>query len=109
MSSTQVAHSLAFRVMRLCRPSFHVETPLRFDPCNLIGGEDLYNDPVAASHFPGLLSKHSPKPATPISPTAPDSSSTTPPTPSASPASSSSPKPSVPSIWDLSRGREREW
>ncbi|KAI8027558.1 Phytochrome A1 [Camellia lanceoleosa] len=36
MSSTQVAHSLAFRVMRLCRSSFHVETPLRFDPCDLI-------------------------------------------------------------------------
>ncbi|KAL7223491.1 hypothetical protein ACSBR1_025023 [Camellia fascicularis] len=61
MSSTQVAHSLAFRVMRLCRPSFHVETPLRFDPCDLIGGEDLFDDLVAASHFPGLLSKHSPK------------------------------------------------
>ncbi|CAL5411218.1 unnamed protein product [Camellia sinensis] len=61
MSSTQVAHSLAFRVMRLCRPSFHVETPLRFDPCDLIGGEDLFDDPMAASHFPALLSKHSPK------------------------------------------------
>ncbi|KAL7213098.1 hypothetical protein ACSBR2_015746 [Camellia fascicularis] len=61
MSSTQVAHSLAFRVMRLCRPSFHVETPLRFDPCDLICGEDLFDDPMAASHFPALLSKHSPK------------------------------------------------
>ncbi|GMP49438.1 hypothetical protein CsSME_00016411 [Camellia sinensis var. sinensis] len=58
MSSTQVAQSLAFRVMRLCRPSFHVETPLRFDPCDLIGGEDLFDDPVVMSYFLGLLSKH---------------------------------------------------
>ncbi|KAI8525495.1 hypothetical protein RHMOL_Rhmol13G0234400 [Rhododendron molle] len=45
-SSAQVAHSLAFRVMRLCRPSFHVDTPLRFDPCDLIAGEDLFDDPA---------------------------------------------------------------
>ncbi|CAL5379286.1 unnamed protein product [Camellia sinensis] len=61
MSSTQVAHSLAFSVMRLSRLSFHVETPLCFDPCDLIGGKDLFDDPVAASHFPRLLLKHSPK------------------------------------------------
>ncbi|KAG5516883.1 hypothetical protein RHGRI_037572 [Rhododendron griersonianum] len=57
-SSAQVAHSLAFRVMRLCKPSFHVDTPLRFDPCDLIAGEDLFDDPVAASHLPRLLSNH---------------------------------------------------
>ncbi|KAI3682924.1 hypothetical protein L1987_83312 [Smallanthus sonchifolius] len=45
MSSTQSLHSLAFRVMRLCRPTFHVETPLRFDPSDLIVGEDLLDDP----------------------------------------------------------------
>ncbi|XP_058196772.1 uncharacterized protein LOC131312805 isoform X1 [Rhododendron vialii] len=57
-SSAQVAHSLAFRVMRLCKPSFHVDTPLRFDPCDLIAGEDLFDDPVAASHLPRLLNNH---------------------------------------------------
>ncbi|KAI3829296.1 hypothetical protein L1987_03416 [Smallanthus sonchifolius] len=45
MSSTQSLHSLAFRVMRLCRPTFHVETPLRFDLSDLIVGEDLLDDP----------------------------------------------------------------
>ncbi|CAH1418975.1 unnamed protein product [Lactuca virosa] len=47
MSSTQSLHSLAFRVMRLCRPTFHVETPLRFDPCDLVVGEDLFDSPSA--------------------------------------------------------------
>ncbi|KAL2495169.1 hypothetical protein Fot_38926 [Forsythia ovata] len=52
----QVAHSLAFRVMRLCRPTLHVDTsPLKFDPCDLLFGEDLFDDPVAASHLPRLL------------------------------------------------------
>nr|XP_009763076.1 PREDICTED: uncharacterized protein LOC104215035 [Nicotiana sylvestris] len=55
MSSTQGPHSLAFRVMRLCRPSLHVETPLRFDPTYLLFGEDLFDDPVAAEHLPRLL------------------------------------------------------
>uniref|UniRef100_A0A5B7BS49 Putative trafficking protein particle complex subunit 13 n=1 Tax=Davidia involucrata TaxID=16924 RepID=A0A5B7BS49_DAVIN len=59
MSSTQVSHSLAFRVMRLCRPSFHVDTPLRFDPFDLLAGEDLFDDPIAASHFPRLLNTQS--------------------------------------------------
>ncbi|KAA8515278.1 hypothetical protein F0562_018492 [Nyssa sinensis] len=59
MTSTQVSHSLAFRVMRLCRPSFHVDTPLRFDPFDLLAGEDLFDDPIAASHFPRLLSTQS--------------------------------------------------
>ncbi|KAJ8636200.1 hypothetical protein MRB53_010467 [Persea americana] len=52
MSSSAGSHSLAFRVMRLCRPSFHVETPLRLDPLDLIVGEDLFDDPHA------LLSSH---------------------------------------------------
>ncbi|CAK9181782.1 unnamed protein product [Ilex paraguariensis] len=55
MSGSQAAHSLAFRVMRLCRPSFHVDTPLKFNPSDLLFGEDLFNDAVAASHLPRLL------------------------------------------------------
>ncbi|XP_071689645.1 uncharacterized protein [Rutidosis leptorrhynchoides] len=55
MSSTQSLHSLAFRVMRLCRPTFHVETPLRFDISDLIAGEDLFNDPSAAPHLRRLI------------------------------------------------------
>lgn len=53
--SSQAAHSLAFRVMRLCRPSFQVDIPLRFDPADLLFGEDLFDDAVAASHLPRLL------------------------------------------------------
>ncbi|XP_027111763.1 trafficking protein particle complex subunit 13 [Coffea eugenioides] len=56
MSSSQASHSLAFRVMRLCRPSLHVETPLKFDPCDLLFGEDLFDHPPAAAHLPRLLS-----------------------------------------------------
>ncbi|KAL3820556.1 hypothetical protein ACJIZ3_006461 [Penstemon smallii] len=53
----QAAHSLAFRVMRLCCPTIHVDTsPLKFDPCDLLFGEDLFDDPIAASHLPRLLS-----------------------------------------------------
>ncbi|XP_076885402.1 uncharacterized protein LOC143534919 [Bidens hawaiensis] len=48
MSNTQSLHSLAFRVMRLCRPTFHVKTPLQFDPCDLVVGEDLFDSPSAA-------------------------------------------------------------
>ncbi|KAG6423676.1 hypothetical protein SASPL_114078 [Salvia splendens] len=49
-------HSLAFRVMRLCRPTLHVDnSPLKFDPCDLLFGEDLFDDPIAASHLPRLL------------------------------------------------------
>lgn len=55
MSSSVVPHSLAFRVMRLCRPTFQVETPLRFDPADLLVGEDLFDDLTAASHLPRLL------------------------------------------------------
>ncbi|KAL9234071.1 hypothetical protein vseg_008984 [Gypsophila vaccaria] len=42
--ASQGAHSLAFRVMRLCRPSLHVETPLLFHPEDLLIGEDLSFD-----------------------------------------------------------------
>ncbi|CAI0468628.1 unnamed protein product [Linum tenue] len=48
-------HSLAFRVMRLCRPSLHVDTPLRIDPADLLVGEDIFDDPAAASQLPPLL------------------------------------------------------
>lgn len=59
MSSTQSLHSLAFRVMRLCRPTFHVETPLRFDLSDLMVGEDLFNDPSAAPQLRRLLQSQS--------------------------------------------------
>uniref|UniRef100_A0A2P2KNF7 Trafficking protein particle complex subunit 13 n=1 Tax=Rhizophora mucronata TaxID=61149 RepID=A0A2P2KNF7_RHIMU len=58
MSATPGTHSLAFRVMRLCRPSLHVDTPLRVDPLDLIVGEDIFDDPVAASHLPSLIHGH---------------------------------------------------
>ncbi|KAL9257535.1 Trafficking protein particle complex subunit 13-like protein [Drosera capensis] len=44
MTTTAVAataHSLAFRVMRLCRPSLHVDSPLRFPPADLLLLEDI--------------------------------------------------------------------
>lgn len=57
-SSGQAAHSLAFRVMRLCRPTLHVQTPpLLFDPCDLLFGEDLFDHPSAAPHLPRLVSE----------------------------------------------------
>ncbi|KAG6694615.1 hypothetical protein I3843_09G057700 [Carya illinoinensis] len=62
MSSTQGSHSLAFRVMRLCRPSFHVDPPLRLDPADLIVGEDIFDDPIAASELPRLFDSHISKP-----------------------------------------------
>ncbi|XP_031097785.1 trafficking protein particle complex subunit 13 [Ipomoea triloba] len=55
-TAPQTPHSLAFRVMRLCRPSLHVETPLRFNACDLLFGEDLFDDSLAADHLPRLLS-----------------------------------------------------
>ncbi|KAF5728920.1 trafficking protein particle complex subunit 13 [Tripterygium wilfordii] len=58
MSSTQGSHSLAFRVMRLCRPSFQVETPLLVDPADLMVGEDIFDDPIAASLLPPLIDGH---------------------------------------------------
>ncbi|KAG9441005.1 hypothetical protein H6P81_016859 [Aristolochia fimbriata] len=39
-SPTHGNHSLAFRVMRLCRPSFNSSAPLRLHPLDLIAGED---------------------------------------------------------------------
>ncbi|PKU64788.1 hypothetical protein MA16_Dca012652 [Dendrobium catenatum] len=43
-------HSLAFRVMRLCRPSFQAEdSVLRLDPFDLLAGEDLFNNPGVSS------------------------------------------------------------
>uniref|UniRef100_A0A2N9J1W4 Trafficking protein particle complex subunit 13 n=1 Tax=Fagus sylvatica TaxID=28930 RepID=A0A2N9J1W4_FAGSY len=56
--SAQGSHSLAFRVMRLCKPSFHVDPPLRLDPVDLIVGEDIFDDPIAASHLPSLIDSH---------------------------------------------------
>ncbi|MQL90692.1 hypothetical protein Taro_023301 [Colocasia esculenta] len=45
-------HSLAFRVMRLCRPSFQVEDAiLRLDPFDLFAGEDLFDDPSVSPHL----------------------------------------------------------
>lgn len=49
--ATQGPHSLAFRVMRLCKPSFHVDPPLRIDPFDLLAGEDFSDDP-------SLLQRH---------------------------------------------------
>ncbi|CAA7044189.1 unnamed protein product [Microthlaspi erraticum] len=50
-TQTQGPHSLAFRVMRLCKPSFHVDPPLRIDPFDLLAGEDFSDDPTSASLF----------------------------------------------------------
>ncbi|KAF7803478.1 trafficking protein particle complex subunit 13 [Senna tora] len=52
---SQGSHSLAFRVMRLCRPSVHVDPPLLLDPTDLLIGEDLLDDPIAAGNVPRLL------------------------------------------------------
>ncbi|KAJ6834314.1 trafficking protein particle complex subunit 13 [Iris pallida] len=52
-SGTPGQHSLAFRVMRLCRPSFHADDSLlRLHPADLLAGEDLLDDP---SLSPSLL------------------------------------------------------
>ncbi|XP_010545059.1 PREDICTED: trafficking protein particle complex subunit 13 [Tarenaya hassleriana] len=56
MSATQGPHSLAFRVMRLCKPSFHVDPPLRLDPLDLLAGEDFSDDPSSASLLRRLVS-----------------------------------------------------
>ncbi|XP_024199495.1 trafficking protein particle complex subunit 13 homolog isoform X2 [Rosa chinensis] len=61
MSSTGQGgpHSLAFRVMRLCKPSFQVDSiPLLLDPADLLVGEDIFDDPVAAAQVPRLLDSH---------------------------------------------------
>ncbi|GAU51372.1 hypothetical protein TSUD_247270 [Trifolium subterraneum] len=46
---SSASHSVAFRVMRLCRPSFNVDPPLRIDPDDLFFGEDYFDDPSAPS------------------------------------------------------------
>ncbi|KAJ4850778.1 hypothetical protein Tsubulata_013829 [Turnera subulata] len=58
MTTPAGTQSLAFRVMRLCRPSLHVDTPLLLDPADLIVGEDIFDDPLAASHLPSLIHNH---------------------------------------------------
>ena len=52
-------HSVAFRVMRLCRPTFHIETPVRFDLSDLIIGEDLLDDESASPHIRRLIKSQS--------------------------------------------------
>ncbi|KAK6932541.1 Trafficking protein particle complex subunit 13 [Dillenia turbinata] len=54
--ATAGSHSLAFRVMRLCRPSFHVETPLLVNPNDLFFGEDLHDDLSLSSRLNDLTS-----------------------------------------------------
>ncbi|KAI4296706.1 hypothetical protein L6164_036644 [Bauhinia variegata] len=56
MSQAQGSHSLAFRVMRLCRPTLHVEPPICLDLTDFLIGEDLLDDPMAAGNVPRLLS-----------------------------------------------------
>ncbi|KAE8689495.1 putative LRR receptor-like serine/threonine-protein kinase [Hibiscus syriacus] len=55
-TAPQGTHSLAFRVMRLCKPSFHVDPPFRIDPADLFVGEDIFDDPLAAANLPPILS-----------------------------------------------------
>ncbi|CAL0313927.1 unnamed protein product [Lupinus luteus] len=45
-TGTGGSHSLAFRVMRLCRPSFNIDPPLRLHPSDLFLGEDLLDHPI---------------------------------------------------------------
>ncbi|CAA0811209.1 Unknown protein, partial [Striga hermonthica] len=46
--------------MRLCRPTVHVDTsPLKFNPCDLLFSEDLFDDPIAAAGLPCFLSSQS--------------------------------------------------
>lgn len=52
-------HSVAFRVMRLCRPTFHIETPVRFDLSDLIIGEDLLDDESGSPHIRRLIKSQS--------------------------------------------------
>ncbi|WOL06042.1 trafficking protein particle complex subunit 13 [Canna indica] len=56
-------HSLAFRVMRLCRPSFHAEDAVLrlLDPLDLLAAEDLLDDPALPAESVHRLSD----PATP--------------------------------------------
>ncbi|WJX46166.1 hypothetical protein P8452_32992 [Trifolium repens] len=56
---SSASHSVAFRVMRLCRPSFNVDPPLRIDPDDLFVGEDFFDDPSAPSSSADLISPDS--------------------------------------------------
>ncbi|WJX52160.1 hypothetical protein P8452_38300 [Trifolium repens] len=56
---SSASHSVAFRVMRLCRPSFNVDPPLRIDPDDLFVGEDFFDDPSAPSSSSDLISPDS--------------------------------------------------
>ncbi|KAF9590549.1 hypothetical protein IFM89_035867 [Coptis chinensis] len=48
-------HSLAFRVMRLCKPSFQIDTPLFLDPLDLLTGEDILDNSIPSSQLPSLF------------------------------------------------------
>ncbi|KAK7252166.1 hypothetical protein RIF29_35930 [Crotalaria pallida] len=61
-TATAGSHSLAFRVMRLCRPSFNVDPPLRLHPSDLFLGEDLFDHPLPFD-LPPLFASHSPSPS----------------------------------------------
>ncbi|KAH9325448.1 hypothetical protein KI387_005626, partial [Taxus chinensis] len=51
-----LSHSLAFRVMRLCRPSFQIDHPLTCDPLDLMLSEDfLDNVSATPSSLPALI------------------------------------------------------
>eukprot|EP00252_Welwitschia_mirabilis_P004315 TRINITY_DN14634_c0_g1_i2.p1 TRINITY_DN14634_c0_g1~~TRINITY_DN14634_c0_g1_i2.p1 ORF type:complete len:439 (-),score=59.29 TRINITY_DN14634_c0_g1_i2:227-1543(-) len=52
---TSGSHALAFRVMRLCRPSFHVDYPLLYDPLDLMLGEDFLDNHNDREHLQSLL------------------------------------------------------
>ncbi|KAM7280683.1 hypothetical protein ACFE04_007817 [Oxalis oulophora] len=54
-----------------CSPSFHVDTPLLLDPIDLLVGEDIFDDPIAAANLPLLINAH----VTAVSPTATTDSS----------------------------------
>lgn len=55
--SASSAHSLTFRVMRLCKPSFQVDLSLRVDPLDLMVGEDFWDDPQSAHQLASVVSK----------------------------------------------------
>eukprot|EP00249_Psilotum_nudum_P015750 c25502_g1_i5 orf=561-1178(-) len=55
--SGAAVHSLAFRVMRLCRPSFQVDLPLRVDPVDFIVGEDFFDGGQSAADLSVVLSQ----------------------------------------------------
>ncbi|KAM7277282.1 hypothetical protein ACFE04_019148 [Oxalis oulophora] len=40
------------------KPSFHVDTPLLLDPTDLLVGEDIFDDPIAATNLPLLINAH---------------------------------------------------